>query len=90
MDLRLDDSDPHIRDLAYLLFLEEALGGEWVERSDRERGKLDALRGWREARPASSVAKDRSEKAPAWFACHGSRRSCFETRSRSRYGGGYR
>ena len=32
MDLRLDDLDPRIRDLAYLLFLEEVLGGEWVER----------------------------------------------------------
>ena len=47
MDLRLDDPDPRIRDLAYLLFLEEALGGEWVERWARERGKLDALREWR-------------------------------------------
>ncbi len=47
MDLRLDDPDPRIRDLAYLLFLEEALGPEWVERWARERGKLDALREWR-------------------------------------------
>ncbi len=47
MDLRLDDPDPRIRDLAYLLFLEELLGGEWVERWARERGKLDALREWR-------------------------------------------
>jgi hypothetical protein len=39
MDLRLDDPDPRIRDLAYLLFLEEALGPEWVERWARERGK---------------------------------------------------
>ncbi len=31
MDLRLDDPDPRIRDLAYLLFLEELLGGKWVE-----------------------------------------------------------
>ena len=44
MDLQLDDPDPRIRDLAYLLFLEELLGGEWVERWARERGKLDALR----------------------------------------------
>ncbi len=35
---RLDDPDPRIRDLAYLLFLEELLGGEWVERWARERG----------------------------------------------------
>ena len=47
MDLRLDDPDPHVRDLAYLLFLEEALGDEWVERWARERGKLDVLREWR-------------------------------------------
>ncbi len=32
MDLRLDDPDPRIRDLAYLLFLDELLGGKWVER----------------------------------------------------------
>ncbi len=52
MDLRFDDPDPRIRDLAYLLFLEELLGGEWVERWARERGKLDALREWRKvARP---------------------------------------
>ncbi len=55
MDLRLDDPDPRIRDLAYLLFLEEALGGKWVERWARERGKLDALREWRKVarRPLS-------------------------------------
>ncbi len=47
MNLRLDDPDPRIRDLAYLLFLEEALGPEWVERWAREREKLDALREWR-------------------------------------------
>ena len=40
MDLRLDDPDPRIRDLAYLLFLEDLLGGKWVERWARERGKL--------------------------------------------------
>ncbi len=58
--------DPLKRDLAYLLFLEELLGSEWVERWARERGKLDALREWRKvARGASSVAKDRREKAPA-------------------------
>jgi hypothetical protein len=34
---RLDDADPRIRDLAYLLFLEELLGPEWVERWARER-----------------------------------------------------
>ncbi len=33
MDVRLDDPDPRIRDLAYLLFLNELLGGKWVERS---------------------------------------------------------
>ncbi len=59
MDLWLDDPDPRIRDLAYLLFLEEALGPEWVESWARERGKLDALREWRAAQPTSSVAKDR-------------------------------
>ncbi len=48
MDLRLDDPDPRIRDLANLLFLDELLGGEWVERWARERGKLDALREWQE------------------------------------------
>ena len=53
MDQRLDDPDPRIRDLAYLLFLAELLGPEWVERWARERGKLDALREWRtqEAKP---------------------------------------
>ncbi len=39
--------DPLKRDLAYLLFLEEALGPEWVERWARKRGKLDVLREWR-------------------------------------------
>ncbi len=55
MDLRLDDPDPRIRDLAYLLFLAELLGPEWVERWARERGKLDVLREWRtqEAKPQS-------------------------------------
>ncbi len=43
---RLNDRDPRIRDLAYLLFLEQLLGGKWVERWARERGKLDALREW--------------------------------------------
>ncbi len=38
MDLRLDDPDPRIRDLAYLVLLEELLGGKWVERWARERG----------------------------------------------------
>ncbi len=57
MDLRLDDPDPRIRDLAYLLFLEELLGGEWVKRWARERGELETLREWRAARSASSVAK---------------------------------
>ncbi len=51
MDLRLDDPNPRIRDLAYLLFLEELLGGKWVERWARERGKLDALREWRAVAP---------------------------------------
>ncbi len=50
MHLRLDDPDPRIRDLTYLPFLEELLGGEWVERWARERGKLDALREWRNER----------------------------------------
>ncbi len=50
MDLRLDDPDPRIRDLASVAFLEELLGGEWVERWARERGTLDALREWRAAR----------------------------------------
>jgi hypothetical protein len=55
MDLRLDDPDPRIRDLAYLLFLEELLGGKWVERWAHKRGKLDALREWRMvARPPVS------------------------------------
>jgi hypothetical protein len=43
----LSSPDLRIRDLAYLLFLEELLGGQWVERWARERGKLDALREWR-------------------------------------------
>ncbi len=36
MDLRLDDPDPRIRDLAYLLFLEELLGGKRVKRWARD------------------------------------------------------
>ncbi len=59
MDLRLDDPDPLIRDLAYLLFLEELLGGEWVERWARDRGKLDALREWRAAKPAPATLRKR-------------------------------
>ncbi len=55
----LSSPDPLKRDLAYLLFLEDLLGGEWVERWARDRGKLDARREWRAGRPASSVAKDR-------------------------------
>ncbi len=56
MGLRLDDPDPRIRDLASVAFLdeaigrpflEEALGGKWVERWARGCGKLDALREWR-------------------------------------------
>ncbi len=43
----LSSPDPLKRDVAYLLFLEELLGGKWVERWARERGKLDALREWR-------------------------------------------
>ncbi len=50
MDLRLDDPDPRIRDLAYLLCREQLLGPEWVERWARERGELDALREWRKWR----------------------------------------
>jgi len=46
-EMKLDDPDPRIRDLAYLLFLEDLLGGKWVERWARKRGKLDALREWR-------------------------------------------
>ncbi len=63
MDLRPDDPDPRIRDLAYLPFLEQLLGGKWVERWARERGKLDTLRQWRAARSASLVAKDRLDQA---------------------------
>jgi len=50
----LSSPDPLKRELAYLLF-EEALGGEWVERWARKRGKVDALREWRkvERRPPS-------------------------------------
>ncbi len=55
MDLRLDDPDPRIRDLAYLL-LEELLGGKWVERWARERGKLDALPEWRSQEGYTVVA----------------------------------
>ncbi len=58
MNLQLDDPDPRIRDLAYLLFLEELLGGQWVERWARERGKLDALREWRKvARTLSAMSR---------------------------------
>jgi hypothetical protein len=57
MDLRLDDPDPRIRDLAYLLFLEELLGGKRVKRWARERGKLDTLREWRAARSATQLGR---------------------------------
>ncbi len=50
MDHLLEDPDPRIHDLAYPLFLEELLGGKWVERWARERGKLEALREWRSGR----------------------------------------
>ena len=59
MDLRLNDPDPRIRDLVALLFLGELLGGEWVERWARERGKLDALREWQE------VARPRITRGPS-------------------------
>ncbi len=70
MDLRLDDPDPRIRDLAYLLFVEELLGGQWVERWARKRGKLDALREWRKvARPtpcdAQAFTLGRGTRRPA-------------------------
>ncbi len=58
MDLWLDDPDPRTRDLAYLLFLDELLGGKWVERWARERGKLDALGEWRAACSARSPEKN--------------------------------
>ncbi len=65
MDLRLDDPDPRIRDLAYLLFLAELLGPEWVERWARERGKLDALREWRpygDGRPSALISCSTSSR----------------------------
>ena len=65
MDLRLDDPDPRIRDLAYLLFLEALLGPEWVERWARERGKLDALREWRKWRGQRPSTHKRSRWAVA-------------------------
>ncbi len=74
MDLRLDDPDPRIRDLAYLLFLEVLLGGKWVERWARQRGKFDALREWRSARSASSGGKGPLRESACLFACLGSRR----------------
>ncbi len=52
--LRLNDADQHLRDLAYLLFLEGLLGGEWVERWAREKGYLDALWQWRKGDPSKS------------------------------------
>ena len=64
MDLLLDDPDPVKRDLAYLLFLEEALGGEWVERWARERGKLDALGEWRKVGAEPRVGPRSIEGAP--------------------------
>ncbi len=60
MDLWLDGPDPRIRDLAYLLFLEELLGGTWVERWARERGKLDALREWRSVSGRDAPIADRA------------------------------
>ena len=61
MDLRLDDPDPHIRDLAYLLHLEELLGGEWVERwlasvgSSMRCGNSGRWRGVREVPPSRDL-----------------------------------
>ncbi len=68
MGLRLDDPDPRIRDLAYLLFLEEALGPQWVERWARSRGKLDALREWRKVArlpPSESLTTQNEEGVSA-------------------------
>ncbi len=50
--------------LAYLIFLEEALGPEWVERWARDRGKLDALREWRKVvrRPPSESQTTKRKK----------------------------
>ncbi len=53
MDLRLDDPDPRIRDLAYLQFLSELLGGTWTKRWACDRRKLDALREWRKVARSS-------------------------------------
>ncbi len=55
MDLRLTILTRESATWPTLLFLDEALGPEWVERWARERGKLDALREWRmqEAKPQS-------------------------------------
>ncbi len=61
----LSSPDPLKRDLAYVLFLEELLGGEWVERWARERGKLDTLREWRVARSASSGGPETGPNIPS-------------------------
>ncbi len=61
-------------DLAYLLFLEELLGPEWVERWARERGKLDALREWREVArgdlPQSREPPKEKRASPPWTSPH--------------------
>ncbi len=67
MDLWLDDPYPRIRDLAYLLFLEALLDGEWVERWARKRGKLDALREWRKvARTVIRASSPAAAQPPIW------------------------
>ena len=61
----LSSPDPLKRELAYLLF-EEALGGEWVERWARKRGKVDAPAGVAEGRAATSlrVANQPKKRGP--------------------------
>ncbi len=77
MDLGLNDPDPRIRELAYLLFLDEAIGPEWVERWTRERGKLDALREWRK------VARTPDRQGPQRLGAPSSRRILLLLRGRT-------
>ena len=56
---RLNDPDPHTQVMAELDLLYKIFGGNFVERWLEWNGFEDALREWRAARSASSVARDR-------------------------------
>ncbi len=56
---RMNDPDPKVRAWADLQLIGQIFGSNFVERWLEWNGFEDELREWREARSASSVAKDR-------------------------------